>query len=748
MFVYVVFPSSLYALGRQDRTAPAGARERGEAALPVQDIVPEIDLTTALPVGDRSWMQLAGTNDGLFAVTRAGVLEELWSGGSVRKILFAAGDGNAVSDTWMIMGNQGIFVSSDLLVWEQRTGGLPYKTIKVFENGNKSFLQIVADLKDLEFNPADPRIMVTATKDQVYLSRDQGVSWAALGALPYRANGIKAVAAAFLPDLTVFLSHSIFGIYCIQPDRPGAQWTELNQGLERLETTNNPDEIADIAVRLTSSGVEIYSSQTFRRRVYRLDWERRAFDRIWLDNSPFGTVDSLGFGENNLLFLHEGSAASLNLADHSLEQRTDIVQTIHSVPHSHRLNSIAMRGNTDHGDPDILIFNELWLLGEPQPDDRLVRSADVRNRYAARDVPMQALNKEGIYLPINHTLDSSSMRRYHDVIQRAGLNMVVIDMKDDLGRLRFTPRNPAITEKGRVFNPLDIDVFLADMRARGIFTIARVVVFKDHELAARENGRFAVWCARTNAPWVGYDDRRRRTAEITPAQRNDRLNRFFPTDNPDYEIVRRYYDERWVDPYSEEVWEYITAISTELYERGFDEIQFDYIRFPTDGQNLGDARYRWRDAGMDMESAILSFLRHARRRINAPISIDIYGANGWYRTGARTGQEVELLAPWVDIISPMYYPSHFEQYFLAQPPPEQRPWRIYYHGTLRTARIARGQTIIRPWTQAFFLNVSYDRQFYGLDYVRLQVEAVRSAGNGGFIHWNNIGRYDDLPDRD
>ena len=148
-----------------------------------------------------------------------------------------------------------------------------------------------------------------------------------------------------------------------------------------------------------------------------------------------------------------------------------------------------------------------------------------------------------------------------------------------------------------------------------------------------------------------------------------------------------------------------------------------------------------------MESAILSFLRHVRGRVNAPISIDIYGANGWYRTGARTGQEVEILAPWVDIICPMYYPSHFEQFFLAQSPPELRPWRIYYHGTLRTDRIARGQVLVRSWAQAFFLNVSYDRQFFGPEYVRLQLEGIRQAGNGGVTYWNQGGRYDEIPDK-
>jgi hypothetical protein len=93
----------------------------------------------------------------------------------------------------------------------------------------------------------------------------------------------------------------------------------------------------------------------------------------------------------------------------------------------------------------------------------------------------------------------------------------------------------------------------------------------------------------------------------------------------------------------------------------------------------------------------------------------------------------------------MYYPSHFEQTFLAQNPPEERPYRIYYLGTRRTLVIARGRVIVRPWAQAFYLNVSYDRKYYNNDYVRLQLEGVRAAGKGGLTYWNNSGRYDDIP---
>jgi hypothetical protein len=282
------------------------------------------------------------------------------------------------------------------------------------------------------------------------------------------------------------------------------------------------------------------------------------------------------------------------------------------------------------------------------------------------------------------------------------------------------------------------------MKEHGIYTVARIVVFKDPELARKDRGKFAVWDSRANKPWVGYYDTQRKKQSSEQQEANP-LVEILPSQDPEYEIVRTYYDENWVDPYSEEVWDYIAAIALELHRRGFDEIQFDYIRFPTDGINLSDARYRWQDPGMDMDSAVISFLRHIRSQLDAPISIDIYGANGWYRTGARTGQEVELLVPYVDVICPMYYPSHFEQHFLAQAPSELRPYRIYHQGTQRTERISRGGVIVRPYIQAFYLNVSYDRKYYNPEYVRLEVKGVRDVGNGGLTYWNNSGHYNDIP---
>ena len=148
---------------------------------------------------------------------------------------------------------------------------------------------------------------------------------------------------------------------------------------------------------------------------------------------------------------------------------------------------------------------------------------------------------------------------------------------------------------------------------------------------------------------------------------------------------------------------------------------------------------------MDKESALISFLSYARANIQAPIGIDIYGANGWYRSGTRTGQDAEMLAEYVDVIGPMFYPSHFEQTFLNYAPVADRTYRIYYYGSFRNTVLCRNRAIIRPWVQSFYLNVSYDRLYYDSDYIKKQFFGVRDSLDRGYMCWNNSGEYGTTP---
>jgi hypothetical protein len=188
---------------------------------------------------------LWGTDTGLYSRDQTGRTEIVWSEGKVRKLL-PLGQGSA----WALLADNGIWVSENLRNWEKRNRGLPEKVIKTYENGRKSLVTEIQDIKDLEADPKNPEIMVCAIKNAVYLSQNGGRSWESLGMPNYRSNGIKAVAVTSTPELTVFCSHSIYGVYYINPRAAGAKWVEISAGLEKLETTENPDEISDIAAAL------------------------------------------------------------------------------------------------------------------------------------------------------------------------------------------------------------------------------------------------------------------------------------------------------------------------------------------------------------------------------------------------------------------------------------------------------------------------------------------------------------------
>ena len=125
--------------------------------------------------------------------------------------------------------------------------------------------------------------------------------------------------------------------------------------------------------------------------------------------------------------------------------------------------------------------------------------------------------------------------------------------------------------------------------------------------------------------------------------------------------------EYWVDPFNEEVWKYNADIAEELQDLGVDEIQFDYIRFPSDG-DTSRIRFEGSHPGMTRINALESFFRLVRERVHIPISTDLYGFNTYYRMGNWIGQNIEMLAEYVDVICPMYYPSHFPRSFMKEVP--------------------------------------------------------------------------------
>ena len=201
---------------------------------------------------------------------------------------------------------------------------------------------------------------------------------------------------------------------------------------------------------------------------------------------------------------------------------------------------------------------------------------------------------------------------------------------------------------------------------------------------------------------------------------------------------------RWMDPSLEIVQKYNLDLVTELCDLGVDEIQFDYIRFPAMG-NVKDAKYSFDEATIEKHTIITSFLKRAyelTRRKKVLLSIDVYAITAWQRKEDEeiTGQRIQDLAKYADIISPMLYPSHFYGRFEGRKNPADHPYYFISQGCKKT-RIATKKTgiVIRPWLQAFPYKVT--RSKWNKDYILEQIRAAKETGACGWLLWSASNKY-------
>lgn len=316
----------------------------------------------------------------------------------------------------------------------------------------------------------------------------------------------------------------------------------------------------------------------------------------------------------------------------------------------------------------------------------------------------RASNKYGIYLRADYARGKNLDDRLR-FIKEKGLNAIVVDCKDDFGYLTYDTRLsfPNQVRAVRKKNFVNMAELLMKAHQKGIYVIGRIVVFQDPRLFEYRQYKYAAWDGAAQKPW--------RTKEF------------------------------WVDPFAVDVWEYNVEIARELETLGIDEIQFDYIRFPTDG-DIGRIVYRYQPEGSEKIDALESFLAYARARITLPISTDLYGFNCWCRVDGVNGQNLELIADYVDVVCPMFYPSHFPRNFMPGMDYLERARRIYSEGTSRAYSITNGRSIIRPYVQAFLLGG--ERKMTPpvyFQYLNNQIQGVLATDSPGFTLWNFANNY-------
>ena len=344
-------------------------------------------------------------------------------------------------------------------------------------------------------------------------------------------------------------------------------------------------------------------------------------------------------------------------------------------------------------------------------------AAAVQERDLVKPNP-DALKKFGIYIS-SYNARGEQLDKHINFLKAHGLNSMVVDFKEDFGWVTYNTRLDLPKKIGAVSLRINLEELLEKAHANNIYVIARLVVFKDRQLFNYDNHKYALKKRNSNEPWrYLVEMENEETGETTHVQR-----------------------EYWVDPFSRFVWEYNTAIARELQQRGVDEIQFDYIRFPSDGP-LSAIDYTYQRQGMTKIDALESFLALNREAIHIPISTDLYGFNSWHRMGRWIGQSIELLADYVDVICPMFYPSHFPIDFIAEIDYLERAKIIYNQGTFRAASIAGERAIIRPYIQAFLIGRELEMSTLEYStYLKQQLTGTKSAPSSGFTLWNASNRY-------
>ena len=320
---------------------------------------------------------------------------------------------------------------------------------------------------------------------------------------------------------------------------------------------------------------------------------------------------------------------------------------------------------------------------------------------------------KGVYITY-YGLGSSTFRAHaQDLLETTELNAIVMDVKGDRGRIPYTSTVQLANDIGAAGRPMikDWKGWMQWFHDRNIYTIARIVVFKDEPLATA-HPELAVMDGETEDIW------------------RDRENL------------------GWTDPMREEVWDYNIALAVEAAQNGFDEIQFDYVRFPTDGA-IRQAVFLDENTEENRVAAIAGFLAKAREALapyGVKMAMDVFGYTTWRADDMGIGQQIEIIAPYLDVLCPMLYPSTFAAGLPRLPeyqPAVAFPYTVVNLSTLKA--VDRLSTInpaleVRPWLQDF-PDYAFDRRIYTPDEIRQQMEGARQAGARGWLLWDPRVRY-------
>lgn len=361
---------------------------------------------------------------------------------------------------------------------------------------------------------------------------------------------------------------------------------------------------------------------------------------------------------------------------------------------------LSTKKNTDSAGREVVRGGSDVNLNEPS-------AGDEKKSEQLENPPEEA---RALYITGWTAGNQAKMDGIIDLIGREKLNAAVIDIKDYSGYISYESGLEEVKRYKSVQIMIkDIDELIKKLHGKNIYAIARITVFQDPVLA-RARPDLAIKNKFTGKVW----------------RDNKGLS--------------------WIDPASKENWDYIVKIAKEASEKGFDEINFDYVRFPSDG-SLGNTAYPFYDAGKSAKREVIKdFFSYLNASLEGEkISVDLFGLAAVNKDDLGIGQVIEDAYGNFDFVSPMTYPSHYANGFQGYANPAAYPYEVVKYSIERAKErldefkksnaLAGGKNLrdtkLRPWLQAFDMG-----GMYGAEKVKLQIKASDESGGMGWILWN------------
>jgi len=358
---------------------------------------------------------------------------------------------------------------------------------------------------------------------------------------------------------------------------------------------------------------------------------------------------------------------------------------------------------------------------EAVPPQRVAKEQNKNSTHDITKTKSESLQRQkkpvlakGLYLTSTAVKSDPKFRHYVQLLNETELNALVIDVKEDNGHITYDSSIPLVNQIGADSKQLvkDLQDRVKTLHDNNIYTIARVVTFKDPFLAKKK-------------------------PEWAMKRRDGRL----------------YYDEGipWVDPYKEEVWNYVVNVAKEAARIGFDEIQFDYVRFPSNAKQYDKIVAFDNPKGKTKAENIRDFLAYAKKELepyNVFVSADVFAIATSDRTDSGIGHHWETLTQVVDYMSPMIYPSHYANNAFGIPVPDANPYltvRKSLQAALEREKVLKqnGKKVakIRPWFQDFTATWVKGHIHYGPNEVQAQIKAAKELGINEYLIWSPSDRY-------